>query len=155
LKNLNNITRAYVAGFFDGEGTILMRNMRRYSKKYSTYYYPQVSVVNTHKPIIKYIQKLFGGRIELKSKHEKRLGRKKLWDLRFRRDESINLLNAIQKYLIIKKENAKIVLEFLNMPKKLKRDWHGRLLKISKYQIKKRKNLFRRYKNAQKVGRSY
>ena len=110
--------KAYIAGFFDGEGSILIRNMQKSNKKYSVCYYPEVSIVNTHKPVIKYIQKMFGGRIVLHSKYEKRFGRKELYKLTFRKEELTRLLLNIKDYLNIKKENANIVLEFTQISKK-------------------------------------
>jgi LAGLIDADG endonuclease len=144
--------KAYIAGFFDGEGSISIRKQN--VKYYSVSYYPSVSIVNTHKPVIKYIQNFYGGVLSLHSQYETRRRVKKLWKLIFRLKELKKLLTDLHDYLFIKKVQSEIVLEFLKIPRGCKNGYHGYIQRLSKEQIKERRLLYRRYKKAQKVGKS-
>lgn len=100
---------AWVAGFFDGEGTISVSRGGRGGKYQSVY----VSIVNTHKESIETIYSWVGaGRFSERDmsgrpKHHKQ---QYLWKIAAQRDV-VEFCKQILPYLIVKKEKVQ---EFLN-----------------------------------------
>ena len=91
---------AYVAGFFDGEGTITV-------SKGGHGWMRSVQVPNTNEAIIKWLKRTFGGRTYVKSPSKGHLGKKTiyLWYLR----DAIgigNFLHAILPHLRLKRKDA-------------------------------------------------
>ncbi len=112
ISNLTVNDKAYVAGFFDGEGTIgiIARKPHQKSKTLNCYHQLHVSCTNTNEEVIKYLHELFGGSIF------------KAWDTRGKRRacyrwgltsrKAKEFLQAILPYLIVKKQEATIAIEF-------------------------------------------
>jgi len=64
---------AYTAGFFDGEGTIVIgkREPAKKRREKSSSYYLHVSLANTNKNIMEWLTRQFGGSIILKKQGKK------------------------------------------------------------------------------------
>jgi intein/homing endonuclease len=113
---LNEIDKAYIAGFFDGEGTC---GLAAYGKNYSfnISYQANVSISNTNKPLLEDIQQILKlGRVECDTK-QNRIGLKwkpayKLW---FPQSHIKCFLLMIEPYVRLKRQQIKLVLEFLSL----------------------------------------
>lgn len=90
---------AYLAGLIDGEGSIRIRKKQ----------YPFVAIYNTHQGLMDWLAQTIGGRVGV----DKR-GREPqyYWTIGAARDVYC-LVKAIYPYLIIKKQDADIVINFL------------------------------------------
>jgi len=102
------IDLAYVAGFFDGEGTIsVYHKNQRFS----------ATIAQKRKPVLEYIANLFGtGTFQYTEKTE-------MWAWRLRNlSDSYIFLLCIYPYLIVKKEEAEIFFE--KVDKKLETHEH-------------------------------
>lgn len=145
--------KSYIAGFMDGEGSINV--VKRTYSKYSNSYLVVVNVYNTHKPVLLYIQQLYGGIMNLQSESSSKKMCKKLWRLRFRNQEAKKLLRDIKKFLKIKKKQAYICLCLLNrLESPVKRNKLGQILKITNKEMSIREKFYKNYKLAQKEGKS-
>lgn len=103
--------RAYIAGIVDGEGTITIkkRNVKRKSGVFC-FYTCVVIVVNTDKKMLDFIANLYEGWININRRLKGNQRRSYIWVCGG--DNMRKLLKDIFPYLIIKKKQAKIVLQF-------------------------------------------
>lgn len=100
------LDRNYIAGFFDGEGSIYLLE----SKKNKSIFLC-VNLTNTEKKVLDKIKEQYGGSI---SKSKDVRGRKQLYRLRLYSNIGLNLLEDIKDLLIIKKNKAILAIEFQN-----------------------------------------
>jgi len=101
----------YLAGFFDGEGSIFITKRASNNRPYR---YIRLSACNTNHPIIRRIHRQFGGRLYLATKKAKPNWRPTLdWVLNGR--EAARLLMRLLPYLHVKKQEARRALKFHNM----------------------------------------
>ena len=107
----NNILN-YFAGIVDGEGTIGVSKAKRNNKR-GFAYNPFFSITNTHLPMLEYIQKHIGGRIVFLD------DRTLCYSLTFNSKVMKELLPELIPLLIIKREQAEIVLKFLQKKEEL------------------------------------
>lgn len=104
------ITKEYLGGFFDGEGyiTLIRHKDSRVKKGYTLH--PFVRITNTNKAILEEINKLAKGKIKSKPKQ---LGCKQCYMVEIQDLTSMfEFLCKIQPFLIIKKEQAELMIEF-------------------------------------------
>ena len=103
--------RAYIAGIVDGEGciTIIKRNVKRKNGVFC-FYQCLVIVTNANKKMLDFITKLYGGWIS--TNHKLKGNQKISYNWVCAGDNMRKLLNDILPYLIIKKEQAKLILQF-------------------------------------------
>ena len=94
---------AYIAGFFDGEGSIFVSK----SKKQ---YFLTVSISNTNLLVLESIQKIIGGNIS--KSPDNRENSSQLFRLRLYCNEAKKFLERILPYLKTKKEQARLAIEF-------------------------------------------
>jgi len=131
--HIKNSDKAYIAGIIDGEGTVQIRKQRIY--KDTLHIYPEVSIHNTHKPLMCYIQKLYNGKITCAKPSRTR--KKKLFRIRFNRKESEIVLDDVIPYLVIKQTQALLCLELFTTFQKrvdLKRNKKGQIKRMPKKQ---------------------
>ena len=102
---------AYLAGFFDGEGSI---SLHRYSCLRSGHLNPKykvvISCVNTDRVPVARLQTNFGGALRLVPRRNPR--HKPVWRWDGGASVALRALKAMLPYLTIKAERAKLVLEF-------------------------------------------
>jgi len=105
----------YFAGVFDGEGTC---SIGAGQKETCINYNAVMSVTNTDKRLIDWIQQTFGGWVTLA---KRQVGnQKEAWMWRTTKKDHIEkLLLQILPYLIIKREQAKVLLNFVRLPRHL------------------------------------
>lgn len=95
---------AYLAGIFDGEGTVTVRTVK--SREYGG-----VAVSNTDRALIKWLAR-FGGGVTVNRHPKTDTQVCYSWYLS-RSDDTIDFLEALLPFLIIKKERAQSKLDFL------------------------------------------
>lgn len=99
----------YFAGIVDGEGTIGIAKVKRKLKDnrqgyaYRTFFH----ITNTHLPMLQYLQKHIGGKISYLDE------RAQAYNMTFSANKIRELFPDLIPYLLIKKRQAEIVLEFL------------------------------------------
>ena len=100
---------AYLAGFFDGEGTIGVYRLRPNSAGNKFSFSVSAAGVNPL-PLLK-LRGYFGGSL-VSLNQEKRLGKKIFWQWKICCKEAEFFLRSVLDYLIIKKEEAILALAF-------------------------------------------
>lgn len=104
LKELTELEKAYIAGIFDGEGCIGI-----YSYSYRCFI--QLSVSNTNEKLIDFLFSKLTGNIS-KEKTPKKDGWKKECKWKSGYFQAYEILKILQPYLILKKEQADICIDF-------------------------------------------
>ena len=105
MKALTTNQLAYIAGLFDGEGTLVIGKYSIKSQK-NLAYRGFMALSNTYVPVLVYIKSLIGGKII-----EQGIG-KKCYSLSLSANEIRAVLPELLPYLIIKKEQAEVILNF-------------------------------------------
>jgi hypothetical protein len=117
----------YLSGILDGEGCITVGAGK---KETCINYNPIVCVQNTSKELIDWLQKTFGGQVYLSKKETSKT--KAAWMWRITKKKSIELLLlAVLPYIRIKREQAKLLLDFSRLertaPVELRVQIYGKL----------------------------
>ena len=99
---------AYTAGFFDGEGCV---SIARYLKRGRPYHTLAIIFTNTDFRALGWLQERWGGNIFKPTQLDGR--RRPYGHLRFSAGPARPLLQAMLPYLIIKKSQVEIALEFI------------------------------------------
>ncbi len=106
-KTMSQLDQAYLAGFFDGEGCVGVYGKGGRSGKYRNWV---LTISNTHRPTLKYCQKLtgVGSVVEKKTKllHHKKQW---VWNVKSQRN-IVSILTQMLPFLKIKKKKVKILL---------------------------------------------
>src|SRR3990167_6754845 len=95
-------TIQYVAGFFDGEGSINIYQAKKGIKKDRIGYHLSVAVHNTDEEIIQMFKKKFGGYIHIRPREVQKW--KTGYDWKLSANQALNFLENIYPFLILKKE---------------------------------------------------
>jgi hypothetical protein len=98
----------YTAGLFDGEGSIIVRLLRKPGKDIARFHNLSLSITSTDRPVIDWLQANFGGRVGAHHGNERQRDAWK-WQLLSRHAEAF--LQAVRPYLIIKRPQADLALE--------------------------------------------
>ena len=122
--NLTGVEAAYLAGLFDGEGSVTYRyrgtNVRRLNGEPVFHSLFQIRITNSHFPIIEWLWDTFGGVIIRQEKHPsnpvKSTRTSYQWDLTA---GPFKFLHAIQPYLRIKKERVDFILPYESLITKM------------------------------------
>jgi hypothetical protein len=101
------ISTEYVAGFFDGEGCVNI-STDRYGKPYL-----RILVVNTDKSVLEKFQEKWGGDITHNKRHKENWKRSFTWRLSHTR--AIEFLQDLEPFLIVKKKQANLAVEFCKL----------------------------------------
>jgi len=102
--NISEI-RAYAAALVDGEGTI---RVTRLLTGYKARYVPEVTVYNSIKDVLLFLDKHWGG--DIRPKRRAISTHRQEYEWRVRRAKAKEFLRQIMPYLIIKREQAKLAL---------------------------------------------
>jgi hypothetical protein len=108
-KKWDKVDLAYLAGLIDGEGCITLgRTVRAGQRRGESRTYDSLTIVNTNRDVLLWVQEVFGGRIHANIKREQG------WKTAFSwyATNPASVLKAILPYLKIKKRQAEIFLEF-------------------------------------------
>jgi hypothetical protein len=104
---MTNIDAAYIAGLFDGEGCVLISTKQRFGR---AVFWLEISITNTDKPVLDWILATVGGRMQKKPHNKK--GNRDLWRWRASSREAAGVLEILLPYLRIKREQARLAIEF-------------------------------------------
>ena len=113
--NINNISKydlAYLAGFIDGEGCLAI-NKRKHKNKFGewTGYSAYLDLANVNLEVMEFIKNKFC--ISSKIYENQGKGNRKMaYRLRMNKEEAQKIISMIQEFLIVKKNQAKIFLDF-------------------------------------------
>ena len=136
------ISVPYLAGFIDGEGCMMVARLKYATEcKRGIRYAPVMNIANTHLPILQLIQLKFGGKI-------REMGLKENpgnYLLHFSVKEMKNIIPQILPYLIVKRDQAELFLEFL----KSRESYGARAL--SDEQFRYTEDCYSKIKNMKKV----
>lgn len=102
------VSLEYVAGFFDGEGTVLIQKASAKSHSGARYWLV-ISLYNTHKGVMDKIQKVIGGHVIF---HAGGAVRKQHYRLALYTRQAYHLLKSLLPYLVVKKKQAEIAIAF-------------------------------------------
>lgn len=107
--------KAYIAGFLDADGCIVIDRQKRTNKHHrqSYYYVPRICIANRHRGVLDYINHMWGNTGSLTKRNLNKANKNwsDAWQLRFSSRASYNYLKEILSYLIMKKTQAELVIE--------------------------------------------
>jgi len=101
---------AYLAGIIDGEGTITIAKAKIRKGRKSHLYSLRMSVGNSEKRLIDWLQENFGGSVHILRR--KRGKKRPAWQWVLGSQDTYNLLKELRHYLVIKREQADIGIAF-------------------------------------------
>jgi len=108
---------AYIAGFFDGEGSITIhQNGGKAPRGKSPNHMLQVSIGNTNPLVLRWLHEEFGGSYCLRRRPSERHRTCHQWIVRAH--EALVFLIAIEPFLKMKKEQCNVALEFQSRKKR-------------------------------------
>lgn len=111
VHKMDELEKAYIAGIFDGEGTIGIRKRFRNYRSMREYWECNVAVANTNEDLMLWLQSRIGG--YLSSHQHKNPNCKRNYILKLRAYEARHVLPQLLPYLRIKRTQADVVLAFL------------------------------------------
>ena len=114
MKDLRLTKRdaCWLAGVVDGEGTIGIYRQKRPGNKMEVRYFANLEVVGTHRGFIEKIAEMIGVSVCVKDQMKRNPKHKPSFGARAQRRFVPRVAKAILPYLVIKKEQAELVLEF-------------------------------------------
>jgi hypothetical protein len=110
-KEVPEVVLGYMAGVVDGEGCVAIRKSRYKKRKTGEvveYFHSQIVIVNAHRGIIELFKEYFGGHIHTREKEKSYYMQTYSWHLGHR--AGIAFLKKIMPYLIVKREQARLVI---------------------------------------------
>jgi hypothetical protein len=106
------IDKKYIAGFIDGEGSIALYKHKDIRVKKGYTLHPMFDIVNTNLEVLKAINNLVNGKIKYKTKQ---IGCKQVYLIQLQDYKQIkSILEILLPYLIVKKKQAELMIEFCN-----------------------------------------
>lgn len=141
IFNLNNKEDcAYLAGLFDGEGsvTILMRTDKSYTR-----FECWCRISNTNRKLLISLYDNLGGNIDCSGRGRRHYGDKVVWDWRLNGTECVPFLMAIRPYLILKCVDVDLCIE---MASRFSTHRRGKGF-VDFTEIALRKEIYGRFKN--------
>jgi hypothetical protein len=104
ISRINSVVLAYVAGFFDGEGTIRIQN-HKYNNSYSLH----CGIWQVDRTPLDYIALYFGGTVRMRKK-QGNANDQWVWQSTSR--NALQFLQAIEPFLVVKKAQALVGIQF-------------------------------------------
>lgn len=105
---------AYLTGIIDGEGSIMIRTLRKKTQR-RFQFLPDIVVGNTDKRMIDWLQKYFGGRISIRKSDNPKWKDRYYWSSNSRQVKKIT--EMMKPYTIVKKAHIKQILKFYKLPR--------------------------------------
>lgn len=113
---MNETERAYIAGIVDGEGSVSMCLRNTKPKHYDV----KVSISNSSKQLIDYLKNLFPLFNIFTQKDKRNKNWKRRYELYSSSLKNIKIfLESILPFLIVKKEQARLLLEYIEIRNKV------------------------------------
>jgi hypothetical protein len=107
---LTEIDKAYIAGFFDGEGCVGYYNASQTSSRRPSYFHASVNICNTDPRVIMWIQEVTGIGVSRITKFK---DGKRRWAYQWqigKKADVIDFLSTIRPYLRVKGEQVDVLL---------------------------------------------
>jgi len=137
-KYISETTKAYIAGFFDGEGSVGLYEMKSRKGKGGSYGL-QVTINNVNPLPLKLIQEIFDGRLNIIEYQKENFPIKRtVWQWRINAKKAEFFLSQILDYVIIKKEEILLALEYRKTLLKCGKQKHREMITDELY-IKRKK----------------
>ncbi|MFQ6012280.1 MAG: hypothetical protein ACE5LS_01360 [Thermoplasmata archaeon] len=142
----------YLSGFIDGEGSLSLARIPR--PRGSKEYCVRISIANTNRQILEEIQDEYGGTLASSGKRPSRW--KTVYVLIWTNAAAAYLLVKVAPHLLVKSSHASALLEFLEHLGMCRRDRDrkGRLLPLSREEIRIREAYYRRLKHLNLRGQN-
>ena len=102
---------AYLGGIIDGEGTIAITKKKIAKRGYNPSYVLRVSIAGSDKQLSKWLKENFGGKIYALNM-QNGFNKKKMFQWILNSNNGYKLLKKVKDYLLIKKEQADLAIEF-------------------------------------------
>jgi len=119
---------AYIAGFFDGEGCVRIKE----ANKGENSFYVIAHLTNSYKPVLEEVQELFGGAL----RRQERTPNKTIYNWCVSSAEAVDFLQVISPFLKEKLPQAKFAITFHAAKGKLtgaqKRKWAKRISEMKR-----------------------
>lgn len=113
---------SYIAGFFDGEGSISLSWQKRSNTLRKRVCRSQISIGNTDYPVLKYIQSCLGGTIHpIRQKND---CWEASWAWKASTKEAATIIERLLPYLRVKAAQAKLLIEYQQHKESI--HWPGR-----------------------------
>jgi len=112
--NTNGATNeaiAYLAGLFDGEGSVNIFKQPNKKDRINPCYFLEISIGNTHKGVLQWVFENFGGRLTHNAEQHAKSNHR-MWRWRASSNEACRVLMTMLPYLVVKKEQAQLAVEF-------------------------------------------
>jgi hypothetical protein len=113
MNELSEVQKAYLAGLFDGEGCITILKTSPKRRAISCSYRVTLEMNMTDGDQMEYLQKITGIGYITRHKVYSRPNCRDRWQWTINKDESVELLYQIYPYLVLKKPQAALLIEFV------------------------------------------
>jgi len=150
IKKLSGVQLGYLVGLIEGEGTIGLSIHSKGAKKGQRWdVYLKIS--NTNKELLENLRKMLGsGRVKVHDRKAFRPNRKPEYALTYMRHSDLqNLLEQTMAFLIVKKRNAELMLEYLKLRKIVRKEGHK-----NGFHFKREYEIFEEFKGLNKRGKT-
>ena len=120
VKLLSKTEAAYIAGFLDADGCLVLQVKQRKEKdtgRKKIHFHPIIGFANNRIKVLQYIQRKCGGFGSIKSKN---ILADRSFDLKFSSSVIRWLLPQIIPYLILKRNQAELLKEYCKITNKVK-----------------------------------
>lgn len=108
MKENGEVDLAWISGFFDGEGSIIIQ--RDFYSRRSIHHFLRVTVGNTHRASLEIFRKRFGGTIRPQWRAKKHFTQSYEWVISHR--QAGRFLIAVHPHLVTKRKEAQLALDF-------------------------------------------
>lgn len=112
IDSLNEADLAYIAGIIDGEGSIIINKLKESKGTHLYRYQLFVKVVNTDERLLKYLSQKTSTSY-FKDKRTNNTNRRNTFSIHWSIKSSVQILQKIYPYLVIKKEQVDLALNFV------------------------------------------
>lgn len=141
--------RIYTAGLVDGEGCICISKLKKSPRGLSPYHHLQFSLENTDPFITYWLQERFGGSVRL-DKTKASQNHKPTYRWALKKVETLQFLRQLLPYLLIKRPQAELALQFYQQCD-VRRRGHKR--RLEEDEILKREEFYTHMKELNRQGR--
>lgn len=112
MANPTEVQKAYLAGYIDGEGYICWGGS------------PQLSLESCHPEPMRFMQKIYGGKVIPRKRHGVGQTKRTVWRLRYGSDLCIKILDQLSPFMIEKKQQAEAIVKIRALQRLVKSEKH-------------------------------
>lgn len=143
---------AYIAGLIDGEGTVGIYRKNPKKPTHSWAFRERVAISNSNLKALEYVNQFFPGTMAKNTRYSEK--HSPMWRLEYHVLRAVPILEAVLPYMIIKREQAELVLQYRKTIVLVDRTivgqaWHPRL---PEEEFKRREWYYYELKRLNKTG---